>query len=93
MVDQFYEESAIKSPIVIDVGSGVIKAGLGGEEKPSLFVNTYVGRPKHPRIMINSIDLDKFIGTDAEKHRGLIKLNYPIERGVVRDWDDMDSIF
>ena len=22
-----------------------------------------------------------------------MKLNYPIERGVVRDWDDMDAIF
>ena len=35
-----YEDNIIKAPIVIDTGSGVIKAGLGGEEKPSLIFNT-----------------------------------------------------
>jgi len=35
----------IKSPIVIDNGSGSIKAGIGGETEPSLIFNSYVGRP------------------------------------------------
>lgn len=43
--------------------------------------------------MINSIDNEKFIGSDTDKYKGLLKLNMPVERGVVKDWDDMDSIF
>lgn len=42
---------------------------------------------------MTSIDTKMFIGEAAEKYRGLLKLSYPIERGVVKDWDDMDAIF
>lgn len=37
----------IKDPIVIDNGSGQMKAGIGGESEPSLVFNTYVGRPMY----------------------------------------------
>ena len=30
----------IKAPIVIDNGSGIMKAGLGGESEPSLVFNS-----------------------------------------------------
>jgi len=33
-----------------------MKAGLGGEEKPALVFNSYVGRPKHEKIMINALE-------------------------------------
>lgn len=60
MVD--YEENIIKAPIVIDTGSGVIKAGLGGEEKPAVIFNNYVGRPKHERVMFTANEQDRYIG-------------------------------
>ena len=28
-----------------------------------------------------------------EKFKGLVKLNYPIEHGVVKDWDEMEAIW
>jgi len=34
-----------------------------------------------------------FIGADAEKYRGVLKLSYPIEHGAVRDWADMEHIY
>jgi len=51
-----FADGMIKAPIIIDNGSGVMKAGLGGDEKPALNFNTYVGRPKHERIMLNAND-------------------------------------
>jgi len=42
----------IKAPIVIDNGSGIMKAGLGGESEPSLVFNSYVGRPIYEKVMI-----------------------------------------
>jgi len=83
----------IKAPIVIDIGSGKMKAGLCGDEKPSLIFNTYVGRPKHEKIMVNALEQDIFIGKNTEKYRGVIKLAYPIEHGVIKNWDDMENIW
>lgn len=34
-----------------------------------------------------------FIGSAAEKYKGVIKLSYPIEHGSVRDWTDMEHIY
>ncbi len=42
---------ALQPPIVLDNGTGVVKAGLAGEDKPSVLVHNLVGRPKHTRVM------------------------------------------
>jgi actin-related protein len=42
---------SMSPPLVLDNGTGVIKGGLAGQDKPSLFVHTLVGRPKHTRVM------------------------------------------
>ncbi|XP_064382353.1 beta-centractin-like [Halichondria panicea] len=80
-------------PIVIDNGSGVIKAGFAGEEYPKLHFSSYVGRPKHVRLMAGGLEGDMFIGTKAEEHRGLLNIKYPIEHGIVTDWNDMEQIW
>jgi centractin len=43
-------------PIVIDNGSGVIKAGFAGEDSPSVYFPSIVGRPKHVKIMAGAIE-------------------------------------
>lgn len=34
-----------------------------------------------------------FIGRRAQELRGLLKIKYPIEHGIVKDWDDMERIW
>ena len=34
-----------------------------------------------------------FVGADAEAKRGVLKINYPIENGIVNNWDDMEKIW
>lgn len=34
-----------------------------------------------------------FIGTRAQELRGLLKIKYPLEHGIVTDWDDMERIW
>jgi centractin len=44
--------------------------------------------------MINALDNDKyFIGQKAEKYKGIIKLHYPMEHGIVQDWEEMEAIW
>lgn len=48
-----FSEVLTKSPIVIDNGSGSIKAGFSGEDKPKVMFNSYVGRPKYKPVLPN----------------------------------------
>ena len=36
---------------------------------------------------------DLFIGQSAEEIRGLLHLKYPMEHGIVKDWNDMEKIW
>jgi actin, other eukaryote len=82
-----------KPHLIIDNGSGYCKAGFSGEEGPRAVFPCIVGRPKVPGIMVGSEQKDYFVGTQAEEKRGILKLTYPIEHGVVDDWDDMEKIW
>ena len=57
-------------PIVIDNGSGVIKAGFAGDEIPKCNFRNNVSRPKHSKIMAGALEGDTFIGQIAEDNRG-----------------------
>lgn len=42
-----FSDILTKNPIVIDNGSGMMKAGIAGDEKPRLVFPTFVGYPKY----------------------------------------------
>uniref|UniRef100_A0A8W4FEE3 Actin related protein 1A n=1 Tax=Sus scrofa TaxID=9823 RepID=A0A8W4FEE3_PIG len=75
------------------LGSGVIKAGFAGDQIPKYCFPNYVGRPKHVRVMAGALEGDIFIGPKAEEHRGLLSIRYPMEHGIVKDWNDMERIW
>ena len=81
------------APIVLDNGSGTIRAGFAGEDAPKCFFPSYVGRPKHLRVLAGALEGDVFIGKKAQELRGLLKIRYPLEHGIVTDWDDMERIW
>jgi actin-related protein len=58
-----------------------------------LLFNFSMGRPKHIRIMAGALEGDLFVGPKAEDHRGLLSIRYPMEHGIVTDWNDMERIW
>ncbi|KAF8140249.1 actin-related protein [Boletus edulis] len=88
-----YEDVLTNQPVVIDNGSGTIKAGFAGQDHPKCFFPSFVGRPKHVRVMAGALEGDVFIGRRAQEFRGLLKIKYPMEHGIVTDWDDMERIW
>ena len=80
-------------PIVIDNGSGMIKAGFAGDPIPKINFPNYVGRPKHVRVMAGGLEGDIFIGPKAEEYRGLLHIAHPMEHGIVENWNDMERIW
>ncbi|TKX20908.1 actin-like protein 5 [Elsinoe australis] len=81
------------NPIVIDNGSGTIRAGFAGEDLPKTSFPSFVGRPKHIRVLAGALEGDVFIGSKAQDLRGLLRIRYPLEHGIVTDWDDMERIW
>ena len=82
-----------KPHIIIDNGTGYCKAGLSGEEGPRAVFPACVGYFKYASGVVGGDEKVFFIGADAVAKRGVLKLNYPIERGVVDNWDDMEKIW
>ena len=79
--------------VVIDNGSGMCKAGFSGEDAPRAVFPSIVGRPFYTNVMIGTGNKDSYIGDDALSHRGILSLRYPIEHGIVTNWDDMEKIW
>ena len=74
--------------LVIDNGSGVTKAGFAGEDGPLVSFSSVVGDPRHRDLG----QKDSYVGDEAQKNRNALILKYPIEHGIVTNWDDMEKV-
>ena len=88
----------LKLPIIVDIGSGEIKAGFSGEQNPKLVFKNYFGEPKFKKVLrtFNNDNQDlseQYIGDDCEKYMGLIKLRFPVKHGVFENEKDIFLIF
>ncbi|KAF4966870.1 hypothetical protein FSARC_5483 [Fusarium sarcochroum] len=68
------------SPVVLDNGSGNLRAGFAGQDSPDVF--------------FSSLDRRAFyIGNEAQSRRSILSLVHPVTGGVVTNWDDMEVIW
>jgi len=73
-----------KEPIVIDLGSTMIKAGFAGEAAPRVVFPSVVGR--------SGSGSSVYVGEEAKQQLSFAALKHPIEHGIVTNWDDLREI-
>eukprot|EP01033_Poteriospumella_lacustris_P021103 gene21103-15602_t len=69
--------------VIVDNGSYSIKSGKVGDEKPTSVLSSVVG---HARDEPNQ----RFVGNELQFKRDVLDLTYPIEKGIISNWDDME---
>lgn len=93
------EERGAPKAVVFDIGTSLTKVGFAGEDKPRVVFPTVLGRIDvqstsgrmsaaggaddgydEPRVLV---------GDDAMAIRSEVSLDFPVDRGVVQNWDDL----
>jgi len=81
--------------IVCDNGTGFVKCGYAGSNFPAYIFPSMVGRPIIRAVnKIGDIEVkDLMVGDEASQLRALLEVNYPMENGIVRSWEDMCHVW
>nr|XP_033777003.1 actin-85C-like [Geotrypetes seraphini] len=79
--------------VVLDNGTGLLKAGFAGDMNPRSSYSNIIGRPKSKCVMVGVIQKDFYIGDEAQAKRGILTIKYPVEHGIVMSWEDMELIW
>ena len=79
--------------LVVDNGSYLCKAGFSGEDAPRAVFPCLIGRPHHDPTMEGMARKDAYVGDEAQAKRGILTLTYPIQRGIVTNWEDMEAVW
>ncbi|KAM7367522.1 hypothetical protein PAMP_013813 [Pampus punctatissimus] len=82
-----------ETPIVLDTGSGLMKAGFADQDLPNIIFPTIIGQPKYEEIMNGNLERETYIGHEAQHMRGVLALKHPIKNGIIRNWDEMERIW
>jgi len=83
------------SVVVCDNGTGFVKCGYAGSNFPAHIFPSLVGRPiLRSSTKVGNIELkDLMLGEEASELRAMLDVRYPMENGIVRDWEDMRHVW
>ena len=84
-----------RQPIVLDQGTGFIKLGYGNSNAPEFTFPSIVGRPilRAEEKINGQVLKDIMVGDEANQVRSALDIKYPMDNGIVRNWEDMEHLW
>ena len=80
-------------PVIIDNGSGKIKAGFADYDAPKSIFPTVIGIPKAPGILVGMDQKDFYVGNEALSKKAVLNNSWPIQQGRIVDLDQMKNVW
>merc|ERR1719474_2436794 len=69
------------------------KIGFNTGDVPRETIPTIIGRPYLPFMVCGIARKDVYSGRDAIANRAVLELTYPIEHGIVQNWNNLEDIW
>jgi len=84
-----------KAPIVCDNGTGFVKVGFAKDNFPRHIFPSMIGRPlmRYEEEWADVELKDIMVGDECAKYRAMLDTSYPIENGIVKDWEGIKYIW
>jgi len=81
--------------IVCDNGTGFVKCGFAGANFPTAIFPSMVGRPilRFEEAIEDAKLKDIMVGDQAQKMRNNLQITYPLDNGIIRNWEDMGHVW
>ena len=79
-------------PIIIDIGSGTMKAGNASDDAPKHIIPMVMGKPKSKGALIGMDQKEWYIGQEALSKKALLEFHEPVVAGRVQDIGHMEQI-
>ncbi len=81
--------------VILDNGSGYLKAGFATDDIPSHTIPALVGRPMlRYSEHIESFEIKPImIGDEVIPVRSMLEIKHPMKEGIIQDKDDMDLLW
>jgi len=81
--------------VVCDNGTGFVKCGFADTNFPTAIFPCMVGRPiLRFEEKIDNVELkDIMVGDEAAALRNMLQITYPIDNGIIRNWEDMQYVW
>lgn len=81
----------VKKTVVCDNGTGFVKCGFAGDNFPTAVFPAMVGRPilRAEEKIEDIVVKDIMVGDECAKLRHALEVSYPLDNGIIRNWEDM----
>ncbi|KAI3407988.1 uncharacterized protein J3R85_020567 [Psidium guajava] len=84
-----------RNVVVCDNGTGYVKCGFAGENFPTSVFPCMVGRPmlRYEESLTEQELKDIVVGDACADLRNQLDISYPVNNGIVQNWDDMGHVW
>jgi len=80
--------------LIIDNGTGFTKAGFAGDDGPRCVFPAILGRPRNQKYILPGLGTKSvYVGNEANKKRGILRISFALQSGKVTNWDDMETLW